>query len=496
MNRIKSFISSNRYILLISFLVYSSVYSKAASHLIYNHDSVSRVITSVYIDENRISLGRPLREFVDYFVWAIATKPLFMFAVLFVSLMILSYQIIKLLKIENNHNKLAITLLVILFPINAIYWSYGTDVFVYIWFMSIATSSISALYNQKYLRAIILTILYLSGYQAILSFATGLIFILSVKEMYIGEFQIREFLKKVLVIALAMACYFLILNLLLIVFKQDLTSYLGANSIGILSIINAFPMMLVEAYYKFWLVLTGQHEFFSYSFLSTINAVLLIIAFIIPLKFVKQKGWYILSLLLSPIFFYTAMIITSVGLNRTDYGILTIYIFSFLSLLNTKSLLKRINLPLIFISIYIVVNIHVINTMFSIQIEKNELDSNIAQTIYSDLEHQEEFVVNSSVAFCGNLFDNPDLSWTTPTASIFGGDFLFAPMPNTFWVDSSKGLLSAKYNFELSSMFEIAETKLNIVTGTCQQSTPFYPQDGYIQINQDIYEVYLGPVSN
>lgn len=126
---IKHLTRENSIIIFISVLTYFLTYGQGLSGYIYNYDSVNRIFETESFT-TFLSSGRPLRYVLEIFPGIGTMSPYLMFILTYSALIFTIYVLYNIFDIVKLSSKLAISAIVITFPILAVYWSFGNDIWI------------------------------------------------------------------------------------------------------------------------------------------------------------------------------------------------------------------------------------------------------------------------------------------------------------------------------------------------------------------------------
>lgn len=182
-------------------------------------------------------------------------------------------------------------------------------------------------------------------------------------------------------------------------------------------------------------------------------------------------------------------------MQRIDFGILVIILGL---LIFGLKVIGNINLQRTVICIstlFAFLNIFVINEMFTIVIEKNTLDEQIANQIYIDLQQETEYTRNDFIAVCGSFQENQSVDFQRDISPYFGNSFIFRIEPTIFWNNLAPGEETEDYLEEIKAIFKHVGYNVNVVSSNCANYEQEYPKQKYIVKNDNVYEIYLSQIN-
>ena len=213
----------------------------------------------------------------------------------FIILSICSLLIINLFNIKNKIIKIIICILFGVSPsISATFLFYYCSL-GYILAFFLAILSIYFLYknNNKYLRIIMPIILEVGTlflYQSYIQVILTLFILITIKELLDKKFNLKQFIKNIIIIGFGMILYFFFMKLTLLIFNISLSNYSGADKFGIKSILN-IPNRIFNTYQVFY------EYFFKNSIINNTNLytnilnifILINLFIVILIKSIKNK---------------------------------------------------------------------------------------------------------------------------------------------------------------------------------------------------------------
>lgn len=495
--------SENLFLLGFSYIVYSMTYGLAYNNVIYNHDSVSRIYVTDAVGIH-LQSGRPMRDIFEIFPAIGTMSSALMYLLTFIMIFLNIFILVKLFDLKDNISRYLVAITCITFPITAIYWGYGNDVWIYSFALAIASLSTYLAAREKYKTVVIAMIVFLATYQAMLSYAVTLYLMYEMYQMCTAKGNLKRFVKGMIAMVIGAIAYYVLIKILIVVTGETMTTYLNADSIGVKSILENLPLTIKFAYKKFFILISGYQPYLmtgiiSKVFVGFIVLVLLLLPLLYPkLKIKKNLVLYFASLVLLPIFLQASTIVTNISLYRSEFGMLAFFIFVIIIgySYNHEPNFKFIRyITLVLIILFAYTNYYAVNEMFTKIIKKNDINENIAATMYMDLQKTTNFTSDDPIAMCGNFSLNDNISWAENDTDYLMNDYLFTAEPNVYWDNLSPGAEIDRYKLEIESIFRTAGYNVSVVDGKCDTDTEYYPKDGYINQRPDgVYEINIGPV--
>lgn len=244
-------------------------------------------------------LGRALLLVVDRLRFGLVAP----FLIIIISLTFISLSIYYLCKIFNVNDKLKIiliTLLVTLFPSfsDSATYIYCFDSYTLSFFLSVLT--VYFLKDNKYIFSIICAISSLLLYQSYIAVTISLIFLLYIEKALNHEFDLKEFIKKLLIIFISLVIYYVGYSLMLKVLGRSFASYKGADSFGLKTFLNIGPS-IINSYKDFFSFLFDDNIIFNTFYKRNIlNLIIVIISIYLLFKnYKKQNNFYLILLVLA-----------------------------------------------------------------------------------------------------------------------------------------------------------------------------------------------------
>lgn len=331
--------------------LYSSVILTLLTHIYFftsrfgNEDDLNFLsFTNNTLSSGRFMLG-------NYFTGNTITPMInFLFAI--IVLAVVSIIICDLLKIKNKKSMIFISAILSTFPSLAMSFSYLYMVEVYMSALVLSTLAVYITVKFKYGFIIggLLLSLSLGNYQSYIGIATALSTIYLIKLLIDGsnaEDVLKLFMKLLLMGIIGVVLYFVILNICLNVFNTSLSSYKGADSMG-LPPINQWIFLIGRTYYHFIGYFLGISFFKSNIFYTIVKCILLLLIVIVFIRILRKNKIFknrleIVMLLILCALLPLAINIVDFMAYKTDLSILNIYQYSMIYILAIFLIDKFIN---------------------------------------------------------------------------------------------------------------------------------------------------------
>ncbi len=495
------------FIFLFGILILLLTYSNAIANDLYNHDSVSRIYTTIE-PSRHLAYGRLWRDLIDNILGVGMLPPKITLLITYVFMFLTYESISRIFEVINLRTKLVTLLIIITFPLFGIYYVYGTDIIYYLSSIYFATIAIENLFKSNYLYAIIFTSISLFGYQMSLSYETSLLIFVFLRYSLKNHFSFKSLIKNTFIIAIGALFYFIIWKLILILVSIDPTTYFGADSIKVRDIFASIPVKVLNSYLGILKFITGNFAYFNHNLIiklsvAFISLLLLLIPSILKIKDKNRIITYYFLMFITPLFIFSSSFVIDGILARSEFGLLIFCLFPIIIILeeNTDVYIDK------FITwtaiIFIILNSNTINSILEISEKNVEIDSEITNNIYHDLITTTDYKPSDNVAFCGSIFENDNYNWNNEypyvidsSVSSVGPSFIY--LINTYENedDPMHSYYVNSYKLKLTSIFKRNGYDINVVYSPCQKSIDkgiSYPDTSYItKIDNNTYEVNLG----
>lgn len=507
------FDKEKRTIFIISFIVGILINLLVITNDIISTDSI--LMGEAYLGGNwDLSLGRWVLKFLGYARFALCSPiisgVLSIFITSFSSLLI-----IDLFKIKNKIFQIFVPIVFMASPFftETLLSPYCSIEYSISFLLSIL--SISVLYNNKpKLSTIILSSLMLSLslgiYQAYLGVACGLCIFVPLTRLLKNNISPKEFIKliltSILMGILSIILYELFLQICLKLFNVTLSTYGGANEIGLNTIIN-IPSQIKNAYLTFYNFFINDklinNLFYRRQYINILLGIILVLIIIKLFTSNKNKKSYLFTLevLLSIVFIPISVGVLILIAPERDFYILMsapfmliyVFIFSLIDGFKEKELIEKITTWLtLFLSLIIIIS-HVIMTnatYMSARITK-EKTLFAAHKIVNDIYNLEEYQSDLKVLFIGRPIGK-NFKISNKVYELSTGIGFFEPqmweepdLCNYGWIDFIKHYLGIE--FERASL----EDYNNIINTEEYKQMKAYPNKDYIEIINNIIVIKI-----
>ena len=301
------------------------------THNCLSHDGL--FYGPIHVSGNwEFDLGRPLLIIIDKLRGGLVA-PSIIFSIGIICICITLILIKRIFKIEKRIPLLLITIMLVTFPTIADTALYIFCFDSYCLAMLLSTLAVYMIIKKKYIFAIISIASSLALYQAYISMTITLLIIYYINETIEGNFNIKEFIKNMLIILIGMITYYISLKIGMKVFHRTFANYKGANELGLTTIIN-IPKNIILCYKDFYNFLFKDNIIINSFYKRNIYNMIIVFCFIFILinilkrKNIKQNIITILLLMILPVSICIMNIIAS-GTNMiilTSIGFYPLYI--------------------------------------------------------------------------------------------------------------------------------------------------------------------------
>lgn len=263
----------------------------------------------------------------------------------FIITSIISYFLIKLFDIKGSINTILVILIMVLSPIisTIFVFHYCSIGYLIAFLCGVLSTYIFYKSKNKYIRniiPIIMIIICLSMYQAYLSLIITTFVLYNIKLILSKKYKFKDVLHYLILLVIGIITYFILMKLTQIIFHIDPSSYSGADSIGIntlLSIPNKFISsykLTFEFFFKDTIIKNSYFKHYIISITLFILMIIFIIKSIIKNK-IKISNIILITvlILLLPVFLNSVIFVVNETklqlLMASSYIILPIFIISF-----------------------------------------------------------------------------------------------------------------------------------------------------------------------
>ncbi len=474
---------------IISLLIFIFINGEVLTTQVYNGDGVARS----YNVMNNLTAGRFMRKPLSVLLSYGTVSPLNQAGLTYLFMVLSTWTLVKLFDVKSLFKSILIFVIIASYPMFAIFWWYSNDIIHYSLCLFL---SVLAIYNlskntlKSKVIAISLVVVVLGVYQAFLSVITGLFLGYNLWQLHKQEkLDLKKVVIDFLLLVLAAAIYFVVLQVLLVVYGVDMTEYRGADTIGVVSIIKNIPHSIVISYIDFTKYILGIGTVFgsSYNFL-VVNVLIYLSLPLTLIQYIRERKSIVtittmtIGFLLIPIFVNSHVFLTSEILDYTVFGYLISYL---IAVIFWCELTKSSNIVWILIIISCYLNIGQVQQMLHFEVAKTELTEQVATNIIMDIVSLDEYTNQDEIVMCGLISDNENISYANPTNfEIEQRLYNEGPLTPVF--------LQQKFTYVASQI----GYQLNVPKETdydCSQvdNNPSYPKTGYITQSDDKIVVKL-----
>ncbi len=471
---------------IISFVI---CYGLVFNMTVYNGDSLIQLTEPRQYLGNGRFLGRLLIKVVGHGTY----NPIITSIITFITMFITSLMLMDLFAAKRMRTELFIIFAVFSFPISAVYWQYGHDM----WLYSLAiTLSICGMYfaliKEKYSYSIISFVLALSIYQISISVATVIFSSFFILRCLNNEVDIKKMLKVIFTVFLSALIYYLIFKIGMHLTGMEITTYKGANEIGIKTIISDLPANILGCYKYFIVYISGNVPYFDYFHLKPLW-VMFNLMYLIPSLYcvstkntMKNKLVTILLLVTLPIAFNSQLLITSDYTTRTIFGALPFTVFIIVIILEYLPTIKFFNV--FFVTIILLFNLNSTLAIEQSDIQRMTSNEQFVGSVILDLQRYPTFTKDSQIGICGTLYENNNLNKSIDYPYVFGEENYITeagPAVDIFQ-DYDQEEIGQTLN---QKAFEYYGLAVSVVPTECDEDAPQYPEEGYIYEYKDIINI-------
>jgi len=508
---LKWFTKEKKLIFLTTFII-----GLIANIIVITNDIVSTdsiVLGEVYLGGSwDLSLGRWLLKFIGYLRFALSSS-LVSGVLSLIVLSLTNILLLDLFKIKNKIHQILISILITVSPFftETLLSPYCSFEFTLSFLLSVLTVYI--LFNKnKFIYLLFSSFLLacsLGLYQAYLGVTCGLCILIPLTYLLRKEITPKEFLKKILksllMGILGIIIYEIILHIFLNIYNVTLSTYGGANEIGIDTILN-IPHEIKKAFISFYNYFINNeliNNIFYKRHIANIVLFIFLLLTIVKLYTNNKKQIIlstleiIISIILIPI---SLGILTLIAPDRNIYCLMTapyilvyLFILALIDNVNGKKIIdKIISWTILIIMIFITISHTVMTnaTYMSARITK-EKTIFASNKIINDIYNLEEYDINKKVLFIGRPVSN-HFKLSNKVYDLSSGIGFFDPqmwedeiLCNRGWNKFIKYYLGIELN---EASFEDYE---KIITTKEYQEMNSYPNKNYIKVINDIIVVKI-----
>lgn len=478
--------------LLGSGLIFLLCYGLVANDFVYNHDSVGRM----YDGMNSITSGRfmskPLTDILAFGTY----NPINASSLTFIFMTLSSIVVSKIFEIKSLFKQLLVSGFIFSYPIFAFFWWYGNDIWLYSLSLLL---SIFAMYNVVKsnsvgrIIAVLCIVLSLGIYQSFLSTLTTAFIVYYILKIFKDkDVDFKNMFINFGVLVLGAVCYYIILNGLLVIYDVQMTTYKGADQIGLLSIVKNIPRSIALAYYDFTNFVLARGDFFGTAFNYSIINILAVLAYpVLTLRSIYNKyslkviNTLIVLVMLLPIFVSSSTFLSSEINSYSQFGYLILMIGS-LVIYSTIFKSGLIYMPLILL---IFLNGSEVNNLLFFEQSQTSLNEQIANKIAIDIQSFDGYEDGMEVNICGVITDNDNTTYAYPSKYTF--------TQKRYTAGPNASIFTENLPIKMDYIFNTIGYEFNIVTNqkVCDSRINFeaeFPQDRYIVKEEDEIYINLG----
>lgn len=458
----------------------------AYTNLMLGHDS-----NTLYYNSNGIYNGRYFGAMINGLFMYYMQLPYLagLFELFFLS--ITTWLLCKFFELNNKWQVLGVAILVIANPVIIAFNIYGHDVVKNVVGICLAVAApyITKRYKYGFLPAFICIVCAIATYQAF--FAISIVLYISdiLLECIQGKKATLQIIKKGLgyafLLVLAMAAYMLLWELLLYLFKEQKTNYLGMDTVGsnsLTQMIKIIPASFVDISNSISKSYIARRYYLKFAILLANTA-----GIVTVLYKSKNKGLPFLLLALAllailPIAMNLAYIMSLAQTNYAlvKYSFVMVSVLLFYLLLQNKHKLSKCIAYFLVVSMF-VSNIYGANEAYVkkaiIYRNQNLVMADIINTIHMD----ENYTSDKKIAFYGF-----QLSREISEGFVWSRELVGSALNTGF-----------SYTDSILTAFRLAFPNENFIqmdfdpNDTSLAAQPRYPDYGYVQLKDDVYIVKM-----
>lgn len=478
--------------LIFSIVLFLICYGLVANDYLYNHDSVDRMYNGISSLDSGRFMRKPLNDLLSFGTY----NPINASFLTYLFLSLSAVALYKLFEIKSLFQKVIILMVIYSYPILAFFWAYGNDIWQYslaLLLSIMAVTFVTSNTAKGRIVTVVLITMFLGIYQSILSTMTMTFIGYYIWQVYKTEqFDWKNFIINFFTLIIGAIFYFITLNIILMITGTELTSYRGADEVGVLRIIKMIPHSIVISIKDFYQFVMAKGDFFGTDYNFRIIQILISMAYpllVIKSIFIKQNRNTSLIVLglcaLVPILVNSSLFITGVVNNYSQFGYIIFYVFAIIIYLNEFA--SVITYFIILLLLYC--NWSEVNAMLFVEQSQTQLNEQIANQIAIDIQSFDEYENGDQIRICGELRNNDTVSFSYMTKYQFTESKLKTP-ENIYLFRSEKPwklrylLNNIGFDFNILNIGEECEDTINF--------TNEYPKQGYIMKEDNIVYVNLG----
>ncbi len=471
---------------IISFVI---CYGLVFNLTVFNGDSIIQLTEPRQYLGNGRFLGRFLIKIVGHGTY----NPIITSIITFITMFLTSLMLMELFAAKRLRTELLIIFAVYSFPISAVYWQFGHDMWLYSLAITLSVLGMYlALIKENYKYAIVAFVLALSIYQISISVATVIFSSYFILRCLNNQVEIKKMVKVICTVLLSAVIYYLIFKVGMHLTGMEITSYKGADEIGIKTILSNLPSNILSCYKYFIVYISGNVPYFDYFHLKVIW-VMFNLMYLIPTLYciqtknsLKNKLITILLLVTLPIAFNSQLLITSDYATRTIFGAMPFIVFIIIIIIEYLPPIKFFNL--LFVIVVLSFNLNSTLAIEQSDIQRMNSNQQFVGTIITDLQRFPSFTSKSKVGICGAISDNNNINVSTDYPYVFMKENYITeagPAADIFQ-DYDQAAIAQTLN---QKIFEYYGLVVNVVPTKCDPNAPEYPKPGYIYEQNGIINI-------
>ncbi len=476
-----------------SICMFMLAYGLVFNDYIYNHDSVYRIQEGI----QSLSSGRFARNWLNQLLSFGTYSPINASFLTYVFMTFGAYILCKLFAVKSLFKQIVLSSVIYCYPIFAFFWTYGNDIWQYSLAFSLSILAIYLVVKNSWLsrlQAVFIIVLLLGIYQSFLATLTAtflMYYLIAIVEQ--RQVLIKDVIINFLTLIIATIVYYLFLQVLIALSDQTMTTYKGADSIGLKSIILNIPLSLQLAYQDFLNFILAKGDFFGTFFSRPVLNIVLLSSYpALIYKMIKEKRMLkdilmvVIIIILIPIFISSNIFILGEVLSYSSFGyviLIFIAIYCLLNYFNYKSL------ALIPIGIYIYLSFFLVNNMLFFEQAQTQVNEQIGTQMLTDIQAYPGYTKDMQVNICGSFGQNENVQFSSPTK--------YQLTHKRFKPGANRSIFTGVRPEKMKYLFDQLGYQININEQACVSQNDLttikdYPEPGYIQIEDKQMYVNIG----
>ncbi len=479
-----------------SIVMFLICYGLVFNQTTFNGDAIPRITAG----RDYIGNGRFLGVFLTNTIGMGVYNPIINSILTAVSMYLISIYTIKIFEVKNLKTMLLLTAGIYTFPIFGTYWRYGSDMWLYAFATFLAFASLYYLVSQKpkVLISIALLVLSLSIYQVMISVMTMLLVCYFIDQISKDNYDLKVIFKVIMYILVSGLIYIVMFKGLLYITGSTVTSYKGADEIGILSILENLIPNIISLYKNYILYISSKVPYFDWSHITLIWIVFNLVIYIYGIQFITEKKnslenkiLIIIFMLLIPISFNSQYLITSDYLTRTIFGALPLILYIIIILSERIMEIPKLTTGLICIVLFF--NINSLLAIETSDLKMMYLNNQITTNIITDIQAYPNYNSTSKLAVCGSIQYNDMYNYRIGEYPFLSHNETYLNLNGPSFEIFSKYEDAPEYELVLTNaIFNYYGFYGNFVNNECDEDAPEYPKDGYIYEKNGIININYG----